>query len=65
MDRVKGKSCPFFKSSCLASDCAMFDGKMKNCAMNMLWVNLYKLATAIENTSSDAGPKPPVFPIMK
>lgn len=62
MNRVEGKSCPFYKSSCLASDCAMFDEKMKNCAVHMIWVNLYKVSVAIENTTSEKNPGPSGYP---
>jgi hypothetical protein len=57
--RLEGKFCPAIKKECLLEGCAQYDKVLKNCATNLLALNLYKVSHAIESTVSGPPQQPP------
>ncbi len=44
---LEERNCPFNKSNCLTSSCALYNQKLKNCAIHLIVNNLWKLEIAI------------------
>ncbi len=77
MSKLTNKQCPQFKSKCLVTECAWYDDRLDNCAMQVNNFNLYKLRIALEGTASgeqfQSGPTPfpaqptpqPAYPGMR
>ena len=57
MSRLANKQCPFFKSECLIGNCAMYDERLDNCLTSIVTFNMYKVANAIANASTDSTPQ--------
>jgi hypothetical protein len=60
MSRLQDKQCPFFKSACLTTNCAIFDERLDNCLTSIATFNMYKLANAIANATPEANSNQPV-----
>ena len=41
------RNCPFNKTNCITSSCAIYNQKLNNCALHLIVNNLWKLEVAI------------------
>jgi len=60
MNNMENYQCPFSQSECVTTACRLYDERLNNCALNMIFINLYKL----ERTIASITPKdePGIFP---
>jgi hypothetical protein len=53
MSRLENKKCPFFKKDCYLDGCSFYDQKLDNCAITLVYINLYKLDKSLNTMSLD------------
>lgn len=62
-ERLEDKFCSVIKKKCLLDGCAQYDLKLKNCAWNLLPLNIYFASKAIEHALPGGAPPPqPTYP---
>ena len=61
MSKLANKKCPQFKSACLLTECAWYDERLDNCAVEINNYNMFKLRGALEAFTSamNQGPSGP------
>ena len=63
MSRLQETKCPFFKQDCLLNKCSLYNQRLENCAINLLFFNMFKLERAVDSIKPKDGPdKPGSFP---
>ena len=59
MSKLENKQCPFFQKECLIEMCAMYDGRLDNCTIQLIMYNLYKLYITLMNGMSEGNKNNP------
>lgn len=73
MSKLANKQCPRFKSACLIQECAWYDERLDNCAVEISNFNLYKLRISLDSFASGGHqvpapnqvPAQPAYPDMR
>ena len=64
MPRLDDKICPFINKECVQDQCALFDERLDNCAIQVLTYNLYKLDKRMAQGGSGLPPgRSPIYPV--
>jgi len=62
MARLDDTRCPFFKDDCLKTQCSLYDSRLENCALSLIFINLYKLERTIASLPPKNEDRPGKFP---
>jgi hypothetical protein len=63
MSRLTNKKCPLYKEDCCLEGCSFYSPKLDNCAVNLLFINLYGLDKALTASALEKNqPEQPAIP---
>jgi hypothetical protein len=64
--RTENKQCPAYKDLCFMENCAWYDLKLENCAVNLLFINLFKMDRTLNSMTPETNqPESSAFPFPR
>lgn len=63
MSKLQDKICPFINKECILGQCALYDERLDNCAIQVLTYNMYRMEKALKGGPVIHPGKSPIFPV--